>query len=236
MTERGRKALARDATTFRVGPSGLEWTGTELRIDLNERAAPLPLPIRGRAVVRPRCFTRRAFDLDVAAKHRWAPLAPLCDFELDLDAPGLSWRGSAYLDTNDGDEPLEDGFQTWDWARAINSDGVKILYETRRRAGGPMDFALDVAPDGSVRDFTPPPRRVLPRGRIWRVPRAIRADAGADAQVTETLEDTPFYTRNVIETRVSGQPTTWLHESLEGDRLRMRWVKGLLPFRMPRLG
>ncbi|MEM6492022.1 MAG: hypothetical protein AAF684_09030, partial [Pseudomonadota bacterium] len=209
MTERGRGALKRDAATFRVGPSGLAWDGEALRIDLHERSAPFFRPIRGAAVVRPRALTRRAFVLDEAARHRWAPLAPQCDFELTLDSPNLSWTGQAYLDTNDGDEPLEDGFESWDWARAIGPDGVKILYETRRRAGGPMDLALQVAPDGLVSEFTPPPRRALPKGRIWGVPRAIRADDGAPAQVAETLEDTPFYTRNVVETRVGGAPTTW---------------------------
>ena len=40
MTERGRSRVARDASSFTIGPSSVRWDGTRLTIDIDERAAP----------------------------------------------------------------------------------------------------------------------------------------------------------------------------------------------------
>jgi carotenoid 1,2-hydratase len=87
--------------------------------------------------------------------------------------------------------------------------------------------------EGAVETFAPPPRQGLP-ANLWRVPRASQAEAGQQADVLETLEDTPFYSRSLIRTHLLGQPATAMHESLSLDRFRSAWVRMLLPFRMPR--
>ena len=84
------------------------------------------------------------------------------------------------------------------------------------------------------RDFEAPGRVPLPRTRIWRIPRATRADPDTPATVLETLEDTPFYARSVVASRLQGDQVTAIHESLSLDRFRQPWVQMLLPFRMPR--
>ena len=53
-------------------------------------------------------------------------------------------------------------------------------------------------------------------------------------RVRETLEDTPFYSRSMIEGRYEGEWATIIHESLSLDRLRSSLVRAMLPFRMPR--
>jgi hypothetical protein len=45
--------------------------------------------------------------LDQAGHHCWAPIAPFARGEVKLDRPSLHWSGSGYLDSNWGDEPLE---------------------------------------------------------------------------------------------------------------------------------
>jgi carotenoid 1,2-hydratase len=48
------------------------------------------------------------------------------------------------------------------------------------------------------------------------------------------LEDAPFYSRSLLATHLAGSPGPAIHESLDLDRFRSRWVQCLLPFRMPR--
>jgi carotenoid 1,2-hydratase len=52
--------------------------------------------------------------------------------------------------------------------------------------------------------------------------------------VRRTLEDTPFYARSVLQTRLLGQDAIAVHESLSLDRFRNPIVQAMLPFRMPR--
>jgi carotenoid 1,2-hydratase len=52
--------------------------------------------------------------------------------------------------------------------------------------------------------------------------------------VISTLEDTPFYARSVVRTRLLGEPVTAMHESLSLDRFSALWVQAMLPFRIPR--
>ena len=236
MTERGRGHLTRDAASYQLRNSALAWDGESLTITLDERCAPWPKPIRGRAVVTPRAPTHRVFHLDAAGRHRWRPISPICDFTIELDAPDLRWRGSAYLDSNDGDEPLQAAFRSWDWARAMTPDGARILYEVRRRDRADRDIAIAIDKAGAVTPAALPPRRAVARSRIWRMPRRIRCDEGAVAAPMERLEDAPFYSRSTIGARLDGVDIAWLHESLDLDRLDRRSTRLMLPFRMPRLG
>jgi carotenoid 1,2-hydratase len=75
----------------------------------------------------------------------------------------------------------------------------------------------------------------LPPTRIWRIPRATHADPGQPAIILRTLEDTPFYARSIISSRIRGEKVEAMHESLSLDRFRRPWVRALLPFRMPRV-
>ena len=152
---------------------------------------------------------------------------------MDLDEPGLRWNGGAYLDSNDGDGPLENTFRSWTWSRANLGDGTVVLYDTVPRASAPRSWALHFDAAGAARRLPLPPAvRLGTTG--WRVPRITRADAGAGVRVIETLEDGPFYARSLLETRLLGEPARAIHESLSLDRFRSPWVQCLLPFRMPR--
>ncbi|MGX5776144.1 carotenoid 1,2-hydratase [Methylorubrum zatmanii] len=233
MTERDARSLSRDASHFSLGPSSLAWDGSVLTIRLDERASPIPQAVRGTVRVRPRAFTAQPFTLDADALHRWWPMAPDCEVEAEFSAPALSWRGSGYHDTNDGDGALEDAFSDWTWCRAPLKRGSAILYDVRRRDGSGQNLTLRFDANGSRREMRPPLAAALPPTRLWRMPRATRSD-DARAGVVRTFEDTPFYARSLLSASFDGEAVRPVHESLSLDRFRNPLVRLMLPFRMPR--
>ncbi len=232
MTERGEASLARDATSLRIGPSGLRWNGQTLVIDIDEVTAPLPRRLRGEIRVHPEALTGHVETIDGRGAHRWRPIAPACRVEVALRQPALAWQGTGYLDSNDGDAPLERGFARWDWSRAVLGDGTAILYETQWRDGGGRDLALRIGRDGGVERFTPPGTVALKASR-WRIARQTRAEDG-DARVTRTLVDAPFYARSVLQTRLFGARVPAVHESVDLRRFSAASTQMMLPFRVPR--
>jgi carotenoid 1,2-hydratase len=235
MTERGRKGLRREAARLDIGPSHLTWDGTALTIDVDEITAPIPSRVRGRIRVIPAAVNPRDFKLDLAGRHTWWPIAPISRVEVDLDRPALRWSGPGYLDSNRGEEPLEDAFECWDWSRANTLKGTTMLYDVTARHGTGASLALRFNASGEVEEFPPPPRVRLPTTGVWRIKRGTQCEPGHRARVVETLEDTPFYARSLVETRLLGETATCVHESLSLDRFASAWVQMLLPFRMPRV-
>jgi carotenoid 1,2-hydratase len=235
MTERGRRQVQALPDTLRIGPSALHWDGEALWLTVDEITAPWPSRIRGRITLRPTSINTRQFALDTRERHRWWPIAPHARIEVDLERPARRWSGTAYLDSNAGDEPLEQGFRCWDWSRAtLGGNGTAILYDVSRRDGTHHSLALILNPAGRVEAFEPPPPVTLPSTQIWRIARGTRGEDSA--RVVETLEDTPFYARSLVASRLLGVPVMAVHESLSLERFDTTWVKLLLPFRMPRRG
>jgi carotenoid 1,2-hydratase len=233
MTERGRGAVGRSDTTLRIGPSALVWNGATLTVRIDETTAPFPTRIKGVVKLHANYCNDRSWTLDPGGRHRWRPIAPLASVEVDLAQPNLRWTGSGYLDTNWGDSPLADAFVSWHWSRASLPGGrTAVLYETNARAGSTAPLFLQFGARGDVRQL-PPPQPVDLQTTRWRVARQTRAERG-EARVIRTLEDTPFYARSLLSTRLLDASVTAVHESLSLDRFASRWVQMLLPFRMPR--
>jgi carotenoid 1,2-hydratase len=237
MTERGAAAVSRDSSRLIIGRSALDWSGGELRVAIDEICAPIPRRIRGSVHLRPSGLGERSYLLDAAGRHCWTPFAPCAHVVVHLEEPPLNWTGIAYLDSNAGDEPLEDAFQKWTWSRASLPDGTVVLYDVMHRAaaadGAGKAMALRFDADAAVQVVEPPPPVALPTSG-WRVARRTRADAGHGARVVQTLEDAPFYNRSLLQTHLLGHPAPAIHEALDLDRFNSRWVQCLLPFRMPR--
>jgi len=166
MTERGRGQLQRSARELSIGPSRVHWDGQSLRIDIDEIGMPLPRRVRGQVRVHPQGLSHFVAPLDAQARHRWGPIAPCARIEVDLDRPSLRWRGHAYLDSNEGDEPVDRAFREWDWSRALLADGsTAVVYDVRERgsdgAAPPRLIAQRFAADGRSQAFAPPPPAVL---------------------------------------------------------------------------
>lgn len=233
MTERPRSSVSRVTNAMSIGPSSASWNGTALTIAIDETTVPFPSRIRGTVRVLPSALTQQAFTLNAVGNHRWWPIAPRSRVEVALESPALRWQGDGYLDMNSGDAPLEDGFTTWQWARAATRDGAAILYEAHHRGGGNVDLALNCTSSGEIETFDPPALTNLKRTG-WRVERSARSDTQQSPRVIDTLEDAPFYARSTISASLLGEPVTLMHESLSLDRFRMPVVQAMLPFRMPR--
>jgi carotenoid 1,2-hydratase len=234
MTERGRGAIRRTPDRFVVGPSAVAWRAGTLTLQIDEIAVPWPRRIRGEVRLRAGALFDYPVALDAAGHHHWTALAPCARVEVELDAPARRWCGHGYLDMNSGDEPLEDGFDSWHWSRSALADGsTAVLYEVCRRAGDRVGFGLRFDATGAVHALAPPAPAALPRTG-WLIARGTCSDETTGTRVRRTLEDTPFYARSVLSSRLLGEEVTAVHESLSLDRFRTRWVQALLPFRMPR--
>jgi len=234
MTERSGTAVERGPAHFAIGPSALRWAEDDsLVIDIDEVTVPWPGRLRGRVRVHPRSLPTPRYALDRAGLHHWQPIAPDAAVEVTLERPALSWSGRGYLDSNQGSEPLEDGFARWHWSRAAMGNATVLLYDAEERDGTRRTMALRVHPSSGIEELDPLAPARLPT-TFWRIDRETRDDSGETARVMRTLEDTPFYARSLIESRVQGEKVTAVHESLSLDRFRRPWVQLILPFRMPR--
>jgi carotenoid 1,2-hydratase len=234
MTERGQRHVQRTAGNFVVGPSSLRWDGQSLVFDLHEVGVPLPQRVDGTLRVWPKALSTFQAPLDAAGRHRWGPIAPCSRVEVDLQRPGLRWQGDAYLDSNEGDEPIDRPFAEWDWSRSTLADGsTAVIYDVRQKVGGDRLITQRFRPDGSSEPFQAPPRHALTR-TAWRIARTMRSDVGAPPSVHETLEDTPFYARSVLRSSLLGEQVTSVHETLNVPRLVSLPVRLMLPWRMPR--
>jgi carotenoid 1,2-hydratase len=234
MTERGRARVQRDAASLSIGPSAMHWTGTALEIDVDEICAPWPRRLQGRIRVSPEGLCAESFALDADGLHRWTPFAPRARVEVQMREPDLRWSGVGYFDSNHGAAPLEDTFAQWSWSRASHVKRTVVLYDTQPLRAASRSLALHFDQHAQCHRADPPPETLLPRTR-WRLARPTRADPGHAAHVLKTLEDAPFYSRSLLDTRVFGARGPAIHESLSLDRFRARWVQCLLPFRMPRI-
>ncbi|HSM22838.1 MAG TPA: carotenoid 1,2-hydratase, partial [Rubrivivax sp.] len=136
MTERGRASMRRSAREFVVGPSRVHWDGAALVVEIDEVGMPIPQRLRGRVRVWPQGLSRFSAALDDGGRHRWGPIAPCARVEVELTQPALRWSGHGYLDSNEGDEPIDRPFIEWDWSRATLRDGsTAVIYDVRQRQG-----------------------------------------------------------------------------------------------------
>jgi carotenoid 1,2-hydratase len=240
MTERGRTALSRSAGSLSIGPSALAWDGRSLTIGIDEMTCPWPSRLRGTIRLWPEALAQRRSTLDRAGRHRWQPIAPQAPVEVRFDRPALHWNGLGYFDTNDGDEPLEDAFDGWHWSRTVSPHGRRtetvVHYDVAGHDGFRSTIALRYDTQAVAHTIAPAPLRPLaPTG--WRLPRAVRSAGDADQpapRLHRTLEDTPFYSRSLVDVQADGTRCLAVHESLSLTRFRAPWVRMLLPFRMPR--
>ena len=233
MTERRRDALHRDAGTLLVGPSAMRWDGTGLTVSIDEISPLIPRRVKGTIRLYPEAVVNHPVALDADQRHCWWPIAPCARVEVELDHPALSWSGSGYFDFNTGEVPLEESFHRWNWCRASVPEGTVVLYDLLDRDDQSCSLAIRFDPKTGVADFeAPPPARL--KKSFWGMRRSTRAERGVEAKVLETLEDSPFYTRSVVGTRLLGRDVTAIHESVDLDRFANPLVQMMLPYRMPR--
>ncbi|WOE76648.1 hydroxyneurosporene dehydrogenase [Alterisphingorhabdus coralli] len=236
MTERGEQDSRQERDMLSVGPSAMRWDKDRLIIDIEERDSRILNPFRrrvkGQVIVYPEMINTRNFHLDPHGLHSWKPISPQARIEVKMEQPDVSWKGSGYLDSNHGDEPIEDGFRSWHWSRAHIGKEVVVSYEGRRRDDSHFASALRFDASGTPHEVDLPMVAPLPR-TFWGLDRQTRADRGF-ARVVKTWEDSPFYARSALSMKLFGEPVMAVQESISLDRLVNPVVQLMLPFRMPR--
>jgi carotenoid 1,2-hydratase len=236
MTERGAEHSVQERDALQIGPSAMRWDQDRLIIEIEERDIRLGIPwrrrVKGRIVLHPEMLNERSFKLDPHGRHNWQPIAPRARIEVKMDLPDIAWNGSAYLDSNHGSEPLEEGFKSWHWSRAHIGKEVAVIYEGQRRDGSHFGSALRFDASGTPHEELLPLVAPLPR-TWWAMARQTRADRGL-ASVITTWEDSPFYARSTVAARLWGQPITAVQESISLSRLVNPVIQRMLPYKMPR--
>jgi carotenoid 1,2-hydratase len=230
MTERGGSHVSRDATTLTVGPSSMRWAEDALVIQIDERSSPLPRRLRGEIRLRAAALHSTPVLLSGNGLHLWQAVAPEARVEVSFSAPHLQWSGQAYHDMNWGDEPLERGFQEWNWARAKTQTGTRVIYDATLQNGSQKTFGIEFSGDHQY-NCAVPDLSELPKA-FWRMKRPVRSEK--QPHLISTLEDAPFYTRNHLALQLDGAPCEAVHESLSLDRFVHPLTQWMLPFKMPR--
>lgn len=238
MHERPCEDVSRDARNLQIGASAVRWDGNMLTIDIEERDTrlfnPMHRRVAGRVRVFPEALNPTSFALDPAENHIWHCMAPRAAVEVEMEEPGLSWSGSGYFDHNRGREPLENGFNVWHWSRAHMREGAVVCYEGERGDGSLFASSIRFDRDAIPQETELPPIAHLPRS-TWQVERRTRSEIGV-AQVRKTWEDTPFYARSELASKLYGEEVIAVQESLDMRRFASPVVQFMLPFRMPRQG
>jgi carotenoid 1,2-hydratase len=253
MTERSQYSVGRDQSNFVLGPSKLKWINDCLEIDLDEWSLPLPQKVTGKIRVYPKGLSSKLWSLDPAGEHTWGPIATQGRIEVELNEPQLAWKGHAYFDQNEGRSPInakDCPFNEWDWSRALLKDGSTVVtYDVRNKVAAD-DRLLGLhfsACSASVQEIALSERHNLKR-TAWGLRRSIRApkseialkksliaNSTAGPVVVKTLEDTPFYSRNIVQADCLGESVQTMHETLQVNRLASYLTQGMLPFKMPRV-
>jgi carotenoid 1,2-hydratase len=231
MTERGRRSISRGPDHFQIGPSAMRWDNGSLVIDIDEVTVPLPSRIRGRVRLTPSAICGHEVRLNPEGQHVWRPVAPFSRIEAVFEKPGLRWSGVGYHDSNWGEVPLEDSFESWVWSRAAMNNGAAIIYDTVLKNRFSSAFALSIDKAGKVTELPVPERRDM-KTTFWRMPRHTRA--ARPFRDVSLLEDSPFYTRTLLRIQTDEGEADAFHESLSLARFRNPIVQMMLPFRMPR--
>jgi carotenoid 1,2-hydratase len=233
MTERPHSDVARDTGGLVVGPSSLRREGDAYVARIAERCCPLPHRLRGTVRITPLSTPGVCYPLDRAGHHHWTPLAPQARVAVEFSEPAVRWSGQGYLDSNRGDRPLEHDYRGWAWSRTTTHTGTTVFYDPQHREESAWPLALHLSRTGRAEPVAAPDWVRLPASR-WGIGRAARSEDATATQLVRTWVDAPFYVRTHLQTRLDGRRVATLHESLDLDRFKRRWVQWLLPFRMPR--
>jgi carotenoid 1,2-hydratase len=232
MTERGGRHCSRGVDYFSIGPSGLHWDGQALHIDINEITVPFPRKIKGRVTVYPDQLFNFGVPLDPDQNHFWGPIAPGARIQVQLQAPEQTWQGHAYLDSNEGSEPIDKPFVEWDWSRCRMKNGdTAVIYDIQLKKNASLVLAYRFHQQGHVSEFNVPARQPLAKTK-WALSRGMRSEG--EVLIMSQLEDTPFYQRAILQSQLMNETVESFHESLSLNRLGSPLVQAMLPWRMPR--
>jgi carotenoid 1,2-hydratase len=111
---------------------------------------------------------------------------------------------------------------------------TSVIYDVREKNAQENVLALTFNPNGTIDHFEPPPRQALPK-TIWGIQGHMRNQSPEGLEVVQVLENTPFYTRSVLNSELLGEKVLSFHETLSVPKLTLTSTQFMLPWRMPRI-
>ena len=116
----------------------------------------------------------------------------------------------------------------------MKDQSTAVVYDVREKNGAENLLALKFKHDGTVENFEIGKRFSLPP-TLWKIKRHLRSDSPTP-KVIQDLEDTPFYSRSILQGDWLGQNNLMcMHEALNVPRFSSTAVQMMLPWRMPRV-
>lgn len=190
-----------------------------------------------------------------SATHTWNLVAPVCAVRgaATLFAPDgetereVAFTGRGYHDHNFDTEPMSRAINRWHWGRCWTGDRMLVYYATEpfRGAGAPFNCGI-LFDDAEPRvvtdrlDVTFPSQR-----RNWlalKYPDCLRLRLPEDAgeagewvvRKRHMVDSGPFYVRFLSELDGSSGAAHGVSETLDGTRLRPRFLRPMINTRIHR--
>ncbi len=233
MTERGEKSVLLDENSFSVGPSKFQWVNNHLEIIINEISNPHFDRIKGIVKIKPDYISEIEIPLTSDGNHIWRPFSPNAKIEVDIEKKGWQWSGHGYFDANFGLRALEQDFSYWTWARLPTSNSTATIYNAKLRDKSEVEVGLNFLQNGQIKIFSPPKNKSLSRS-LWLVKREIPCEDRFTPKQVKHMLDTPFYTRSAVKTKILGEESIGVHETLDLNRFSNPLIKPMLAVRIPR--
>ena len=201
LSEYPRASVQRGGHALRIGRSLLEYTPEGVvRMEVDERCAPLGGRVRARLVLEPRAPAADEVRLVPGLPHFWRPLAPRARARLEVHSEGVVAEGLGYHDTNHGAELLGARLPRWHWARVHGPEETVVDYH-RPFGGAPLRVTAGALGTRSERALRTEARPTSLTGWGLRVPARLYAGHQAVGE-PRLLESSPFYAR--VEARRDG--------------------------------
>ena len=233
MTERGEKSTFLSKNIFSVGPSKFQWLDNHLEITIDEISNPHFDRVKGVVKIIPKFISEVEVPLTSEGTHIWRPFSPNSRIEVDIKKKGWQWNGHGYFDANFGTRALEQDFTYWTWARLPLSNSTATIYDAKYKNGSDLGIGLNFLNSGEVEIFDPPENQNLSKS-LWFLKRQIPCEKDFKPRQIKHMLDTPFYTRSAVKTKILGEVTSGVHETLDLKRFSNPFIKPMLAVRIPR--
>jgi len=183
--------------------------------------------------IKPNYISEIEVPLTSDGTHIWRPFSPNSKIEVDIKKKGWQWSGHGYFDANFGLRALEQDFSYWTWARLPTSNSTATIYNAKLRDKSEIEVGLNFLQNGEIKTFSPPKNKPLSRS-LWFVKRGIPCEDDFIPKQVKHMLDTPFYTRSAVKTKILGEESVGVHETLDLNRFSNPLIKPLLAVRIPR--
>ena len=212
----------KDRHDLKIGGASVSWANRHLTISFSQLpSGRLGRALSGRIQIDPVALTESELPITADGAHVWRPFAPTARVHVDLGTKLGHWVGHGGFDGYFGTRSLGMEFKSWSRSRFPMVDGGLLFVEAHRAARPPITAGYHFTDDGMATAIALPERLPL-ASTIWALERAVRGDDGTVPREILTVINLPDQSSALVETILSAQKLTGLHETV--DLRRRRWL------------